>query len=77
MAYTYHQLKEKTIQELREIAKDWRHLTDRGFAPERQHGWLICGLHPGDGLTLVEAAEGLLLYVHGSDLIARGFDVRK
>jgi hypothetical protein len=22
---------------------------DRGFKPERQRGWLVCGLHPGDG----------------------------
>jgi hypothetical protein len=33
---------------LKEIAPDWKRLTDRGFKPERQHGWLICGLHPDD-----------------------------
>lgn len=22
---------------------------DRGFKPEKQRGWLVCGLHPGDG----------------------------
>jgi hypothetical protein len=24
-------------------------LTDRKFSPEKQHGWLVCGLDPGDG----------------------------
>ncbi|TWT94405.1 hypothetical protein [Stieleria varia] len=22
---------------------------DRGFQPDKQHGWLVCGLHPNDG----------------------------
>lgn len=34
---------------LAEIHKDWKRLTDRQFAPGRQHGWLVCGLHPDDG----------------------------
>ena len=34
---------------LAEIHKDWKRLTDRQFLPGRQHGWLVCGLHPGDG----------------------------
>lgn len=33
---------------MKEISADWKRLTDRAFKPERQHGWLICGLHPGD-----------------------------
>ena len=33
---------------MREIAGDWARLTDRTFQPDRQHGWLICGLHAGD-----------------------------
>src|SRR3990172_13154393 len=32
MAYTYHELKEKTIQELREIAKDVHHEAVQGFS---------------------------------------------
>ncbi|HEX6984941.1 MAG TPA: hypothetical protein VF170_06170, partial [Planctomycetaceae bacterium] len=32
-----------------EVAKDWQRLTDRGFKPEKQNGWPVCGLHPGDG----------------------------
>ena len=32
MAYTYHELKEKTIQELREIAKGVQHETVQGFS---------------------------------------------
>ena len=38
----------KRLLGLKEIAADWKKLTDRGFKPERQHGWLICGLHPAD-----------------------------
>jgi hypothetical protein len=34
---------------IREVAADWKRLTDRKHAPERQHGWLVCGLHPDDG----------------------------
>jgi hypothetical protein len=32
MAYTYHELKEKTIQELRDIAKDVEHEAVKGFS---------------------------------------------
>jgi DNA-binding IclR family transcriptional regulator len=32
MAYTYHELKEKTIQELREIAKDVQHDAVQGYS---------------------------------------------
>jgi hypothetical protein len=31
-----------------EIKADIRRLTDRNFLPERQHGWLVSGLHPED-----------------------------
>jgi hypothetical protein len=32
-----------------EVRADLKRLTDRGFRPEKQHGWLVCGLHPDDG----------------------------
>lgn len=32
-----------------EVQRDWKRLTDRKNKPERQQGWLVCGLHPGDG----------------------------
>jgi hypothetical protein len=32
-----------------EVKPDWKRLTDRGYRPDRQNGWLVCGLHPGDG----------------------------
>jgi hypothetical protein len=32
-----------------EVQKDWKRLTDRKYAPGKQHGWLVCGLHPADG----------------------------
>src|SRR5690349_7624517 len=31
-----------------EIKADIKHLTDRAYRPERQHGWLVSGLHPTD-----------------------------
>jgi hypothetical protein len=33
---------------LAEVRPDWKRLTDRSFAPAKQHGWLVCGLHPDD-----------------------------
>lgn len=32
-----------------EVKPDWKQFTDRKFSPEKQRGWLVCGLHPGDG----------------------------
>jgi hypothetical protein len=32
-----------------EVRDAWKRLTDRTFHPEKQHGWLVCGLHPSDG----------------------------
>jgi hypothetical protein len=39
----------KSLLSIREVQKDWKRLTDRKFAPDKQHGWPVCGLHPGDG----------------------------
>jgi hypothetical protein len=38
----------KRLLGMKEVAADWKQLTNRGFKPDRQRGWLICGLHPGD-----------------------------
>jgi hypothetical protein len=32
-----------------EIKADLNHLIDRAYLPEKQHGWLVCGLAAGDG----------------------------
>ncbi len=40
-----------SLLSMREIAKDWKKLTSRSFEPQRQNGWLVCGLHPGDAGT--------------------------
>jgi hypothetical protein len=32
-----------------DVQRDWKRLTDRKYLPGKQHGWLVCGLHPGDG----------------------------
>jgi CubicO group peptidase (beta-lactamase class C family) len=39
----------KSLLSIAEVQRDWKRLTDRRFAPEKQHGWLVCGLHPDDG----------------------------
>ncbi|MFO0866406.1 MAG: hypothetical protein U0744_17470 [Gemmataceae bacterium] len=41
----------KSLLSLRDVQRDWKRLTDRRFKPERQQGWLVCGLHPGDGAS--------------------------
>lgn len=33
----------------REVKTDWQKLIRRDYEPKKQHGWLVCGLHPGDG----------------------------
>jgi hypothetical protein len=38
----------KALLSILEIKADLQKLTDRKFLPERQHGWLISGLHPDD-----------------------------
>jgi hypothetical protein len=47
-----------------EVRRDWQRLTDRAFAPARQHGWPVCGLHPDDGACYrrFESAEYLAGY---------------
>jgi hypothetical protein len=37
-----------------EVQRDWQRLSSRLHAPDRQNGWLVCGLHPGDGGTYAE-----------------------
>ena len=32
-----------------ELQQDVDRWIDRDYRPEKQHGWLVCGLHPGDG----------------------------
>ncbi|MDP6466563.1 MAG: hypothetical protein QF918_02405 [Pirellulaceae bacterium] len=34
---------------LGELQNDVDRWIDRGYKPEKQRGWLVCGLHPGDG----------------------------
>ena len=52
------------LMSLAEVRTDWKRLTDRKFAPEKQHGWLVCGLHPDDGgvYRKYEVAEYLAGY---------------
>jgi hypothetical protein len=39
----------KNLLSIPEIRKDLARLTDRKFKPEKQNGWLVCGLDAGDG----------------------------
>lgn len=32
-----------------EVRRDYKRLTDRRHEPDKQCGWLVCGLHPDDG----------------------------
>jgi hypothetical protein len=32
-----------------EIKSDLKQLVDRSYKPDKQRGWLVCGLHPNDG----------------------------
>lgn len=41
----------KRLLGLAEIRPDVDRLTDRTFLPDRQRGWLVCGLYPGDGVS--------------------------
>jgi hypothetical protein len=44
-----YNLKGDALLSIAEIQRDWKRYTNRGFDPQRQHGWLVCGLHPADG----------------------------
>jgi DNA-binding IclR family transcriptional regulator len=56
MAYTYHELKEKTIQELRDIAKDVHHDAVQGFSQmNKEH--LLPALCRALGVPVHEHAE--------------------
>jgi hypothetical protein len=54
----------KSLLSIPEVRADWKKLTDRQFAPEKQNGWLVCGLHPDDGAVYqrCETAEYLAGY---------------
>ncbi|MCC2669805.1 MAG: hypothetical protein K0Q72_2276 [Armatimonadetes bacterium] len=37
-----------------EVMANWKQLTDRAFKPEKQHGWPVVGLDPGDGAVYAD-----------------------
>ncbi len=39
-----------------EVNSDFKRLASRSYRPEKQHGWLVCGLHPDDGSVFQEYA---------------------
>ncbi len=39
----------KRLLSIPEVKPDVKRLTDRKFSPQKQNGWLVCGLHPDDG----------------------------
>ena len=56
MAYTYHELKGKTIQELRDIAKDVQHDAVQGFS-QMNKDHLLPALCKALGIPVHEHAE--------------------
>ena len=56
MAYTYHELKAKTIQELRDIAKDVHHDAVQGFS-QMNKDHLLPALCKALGIPVHEHAE--------------------
>ena len=39
----------KRLLSIAEVKANWRQLAKRDYLPEKQRGWLVCGLHPEDG----------------------------
>lgn len=39
----------KRLLSIAEIRADLKKWIDRGYEPQKQNGWLVCGLHPNDG----------------------------
>ena len=37
-----------------DVQRDYQTLTDPNFSRQKQHGWPVCGLHPGDGAAFAE-----------------------
>ncbi len=66
---------------LAEVRANWKQLTDRRHNPDRQHGWLVCGLHPDDGgvYRRYEVAEYLAGYTGPSPRVhlRRGESMRR
>jgi hypothetical protein len=64
-----------------EVVRDWQRLTDRGYKPDKQHGWPVCGLHPNDGASFRKyaAAEYLAGYAGPPPLVhlRRGETLRR
>jgi hypothetical protein len=44
----------KALLSIPEVSRDWKRLTDRAYRQAKQHGWLVCGLHPADGSSFRE-----------------------
>lgn len=43
-----------SLLSMAEVQRDWQRLSSRSHQPGKQNGWLVCGLHPGDGVTYAE-----------------------
>ena len=54
-----------------EVKENWRNLVRRDFKPEKQDGWLVCGLHPDDGSVYKEynTAEYLAGYAEPPPMV--------
>jgi hypothetical protein len=39
----------RRLLSLKEVQSDWQRLVDRAWQPQKQNGWVVCGLDAGDG----------------------------
>lgn len=73
--------KGERLLSIAEVQPNVKQLTDRMFSPEKQKGWLVCGLHPGDGgvYQRVSTAEYLAGYAGPPPLVhlRRGETLRR
>jgi hypothetical protein len=70
-----------TLLSIKEVQQNWKQLVDRRFFPEKQHGWLVCGLDASDGAVYRQylSAEYLAGYAGPPPLIhlRRGETLRR
>lgn len=71
----------RRLLSIAEIGRDLDRLIDRGFRPDRQRGWLVCGLAPQDGRSYAafQTAEHLPGYAGPPPMVAlrRGETLRR
>jgi hypothetical protein len=44
----------RRLLSIREVQAKLKQLTSRAYHPEKQNGWMVCGLHPSDGTAYAQ-----------------------